>query len=456
MKRLRNLSIRSRITLQTLAIALVLCAIAAVVFRFSVASVVHSSTAQLVINDAAPYEADIRANPTDPGIKVGEDDSIAVLDPSGTVVVSTLPGLLRPKLASLAKLGGSPQSVHGGSTSYLARVEKVRTDDGTWEIITVRSERPGLLVLSRLTTTLIIGALILVLAFGIVAWLLTGAALRPVRAMRRKAEQLGSSNALDQLPVGKAHDELAELAMTLNAFLERNRQTIEREKRMLSDTSHELRTPLAILSAQLELASAPGRDAESMRSQLEAARLTSQRLGSLTSNLLELAKLEAGAPASSTAIDSLVLEIAAAIDRARLLAQPEGIVVDFDLESTAADFARFQISAPGLASILDNLLTNAIHASAPRQRVLAVIGIDDSALRIEISDEGHGMPTEFIPIAFQRFSRPDDARERSAGGSGLGLAIVHGLVIAAGGKANIENRNPGLAVILSIPAATDR
>lgn len=454
MNRLRNLSIRSRITLQTLAIALVLCAVAAVVSRFSVASVVRSSTAQLVINDAAPYEAEIRAAPTNPAITVGEDDSIAVLDPTGAVIVSTLPEFLRPKLATLEKLGGSPESVRGGSTSYLARAENVKTDAGTWRIITVRSERPGLLVLSRLTLTLIIGALILVLAFGVVAWLLTGAALRPVRNMRQKAEQLGSSNALDELPIGKAHDELAELAITLNAFLGRNRQTIDREKRMLSDTSHELRTPLAILSAQLELASAPGRDAESMRSDLDAARQTSLRLGSLTSNLLELAKLDARIAVASGDADSLGLEIAAAVDRARLLAQPLGIVVDFDLESTASDSTRFPISAPGLASILDNLLANAIHASAPRHRVWAVIGLDDAALRIEVSDEGHGMPAEFIPIAFERFSRPDDARGRAVGGSGLGLAIVNGLVVAAGGQATIENRHPGLAVILSIPATS--
>ncbi|CAN5240719.1 ATP-binding protein [soil metagenome] len=451
MNRLRNLSIRSRITIQTLAIALVLCAVAAVVFRFSVASVVRSSTAQLVINDAAPYEADIRADPVAPVIKVGEDDSIAVLDPSGNLILSTLPRLLRPKLPELAKIGGSPVSVSGGATAYLARAERVKTDEGTWRIVTVRSERPGLLVLSRLTLTLIVGALILVLAFGVVAWLLTGAALRPVRNMRQKAEQLGSSNARDELPVGRAHDELAELATTLNAFLDRNRETIEREKRMLSDTSHELRTPLAILSAQLELAAAPGRDAESMRSQLEAARETSVRLGSLTSNLLELAKLEAGTPAASADSDSLGLEVAAAIDRARMLAQPLGIVVDFEVESSASDSARFPISAAGLGSILDNLLANAIHASTPHHRVWAVIGVDDTALRVEVNDEGHGMREGFIPIAFQRFSRPDYARERSVGGSGLGLAIVHGLVVAAGGQANIENRNPGLRVSVVIP-----
>jgi len=283
--------------------------------------------------------------------------------------------------------------------------------------------------------------------------LLTGAALRPVNIMRRDAERLSASASLEALPLGVARDELSRLAGTLNAFIERNRQTIEREKQMLSDASHELRTPIAILSAQLELAASPGRDLATMRRELAGARRTSARLATLTTNLLELAKIETGHRQEPTPWRSLVQELAASIDRARLLAQPRGISVDFEVLGIDDEAQSYALSGVSFASAIDNLLVNAI-AATPREGVVHVGVVQGmNGLILTVTDTGRGMPAEFIPIAFDRFTRPDGSRQRALGGSGLGLAIVHAIATAAGGTARIENRDPGLAVMVELPKA---
>ncbi|HEY5321077.1 MAG TPA: HAMP domain-containing sensor histidine kinase [Galbitalea sp.] len=450
---LRRLSIRARITVQTLAVALVLCSVAVVLFRLNVESVVRAATVQLIENDAGPFEVAIRHNPANPTVMVAEDQLVAIIAPDGRVVTSSLPHRLRGSLRALEKLGTTARPISAGSHTYLARQEAVRTSSGTWNIVSVRDQEQGDLVLQRLTLTLLTGGLILVLGFGLAAWLLTGAALRPVNIMRRDAERLSASASLEALPLGVARDELSRLAGTLNAFIERNRQTIEREKQMLSDASHELRTPIAILSAQLELAASPGRDLATMRRELAGARRTSARLATLTTNLLELAKIETGHRQEPTPWRSLVQELAASIDRARLLAQPRGISVDFEVLGIDDEAQSYALSGVSFASAIDNLLVNAI-AATPREGVVHVGVVQGmNGLILTVTDTGRGMPAEFIPIAFDRFTRPDGSRQRALGGSGLGLAIVHAIATAAGGTARIENRDPGLAVMVELPKA---
>jgi two-component system OmpR family sensor kinase len=450
---LRRLSIRTRITIQTLAVALVLCSLAAALFRLNVESILTSASSQLLVNDAGPFEAVIRRTPVNPTISVGEGQLIAIVSPSGSVVRSTLPHRLVASIPVLERLHTKPREISAGKHTYLARRERVRTSAGTWAIISVRDEEQGDLVLDRLTLTLLIGDLVLVLGFGVVAWLLTGAALRPVNNMRIHAEHLSASSSLDALPVGPAHDELGRLAETLNAFIERNRQTVERERQMVSDASHELRTPIAILSGQLEVAASSDRHVAAIRREVNAARGTVARLARLANNLLELARIESGQHQGATAWGELRRELAASIDRARLLAQPERISVDFEISGIDDDARTYPLTAPGFASVVDNILTNAITA-VPKRGTIRLTAVQTAAsLVVRIVDDGPGMPAGFLPVAFDRFTRPDDSRQRAYGGTGLGLAIVRAIVVAAGGEVTLENRQPGLAVVVTVPRA---
>jgi signal transduction histidine kinase len=445
-----GVTIRTRITAGTLAVALVVSAIAAVLLYADVSSIVHDSTVQLLHNDLAPLQAAIGRSPTDPDIRAGQDQLAALINPSGHVVVSNLPDSLEDRLHELRRLPGAPRQIGSGRDAYLVDVESIPTADGSWKAIVARSLRPGSLVLQQLGATLSIGALVLFASLGAASWVLSGAALRPVSRMRREAQRLGSADATGTLPVGRARDELAALAVTLNDFLDRNRQSVERERQMVSDASHELRTPLAVLVAQLDEAARVKGDRAAQVRAITGAAQTAARLSRLTTNLLELSQLDANNQESASTWSELSHELSQSIDRARIVAHPRSVVVDFEV-GDGDDSREFGVSATNFGRLADNLLANSIAASPENGSVTASMTMAASGLQLVVQDEGPGMPEAFIPIAFDRFSRPDEARPAYDGGSGLGLAIVAAIVARARGRVELTNLTPGLRVTVILP-----
>jgi two-component system OmpR family sensor kinase len=363
-----------------------------------------------------------------------------VVAPSGSTRFTNLPDSLRDRMAALTRLTQHPRQFGSGTKSYLVETETVRTASGTWKIIAARSLQPGNLLLGQLGLTLILGAAVLFVTFGVTSWILSGVALRPVSRMRKEAENLGDLQSTGTLPIGPARDELAALARTLNDFIERNRASVDRERQMLSDASHELRTPIAVLIAQLEEADATPR-----------ALATAQRLSRLATNLLELSKLEATQTTGSSSWRELGLELAASTDRARTLALPRDVSVDFDFAGED-DGASYRVSASSFGRLIDNLFSNAITASPDAGIVHARLTQSPRGLALVVRDHGPGVPEKFIPVAFDRFTRPDEARGRDDGGSGLGLAIVAAIVSQADGTVAMRNRRPGLEVTAELPA----
>jgi methyl-accepting chemotaxis protein len=234
MRWLPGLSIRARITLGSLVIAAVLFSIAAFFFRLEVQSILNETTATLLENDTAPVVAELTSDPSKPPDRPGEGQLIAVLDPAGQVQVSSLPKSLTKRITSLVTLGDAPHLVNTGRSTYLVAVETVPTPTGDWVVVAARNEEALTLLLDELTRVLIIGAVVLIVGFGIASWLLTGAALRPVSRLREEAESLSAAGSSAQLPVPAGRDEVSQLAVTLNAFIARLRETggVRREPRV--------------------------------------------------------------------------------------------------------------------------------------------------------------------------------------------------------------------------------
>jgi signal transduction histidine kinase len=443
-------TIRARITVGTLAVGLVLSAVAGLLLYADVTSIIHNSTVQLLHNDLSPLEVAIKHAPTDPDTHAGEGQLVALITPKGHVAVSNLPDSLSDRFHELRHLGPGPHSIGAGRYSYLVMSETIETSQGTWTAIAARSLQPGGLVRNQLGTTLLIGALVLFVSIGLTSWILSGAALRPVSRMRREAERLGSHDGRGTLPVGRARDELAALALTLNEFLDRNRQSIDREHQMVADASHELRTPLAVLIAQLDEATHLDGDPDAQVRAVAKASATAARLSRLTTNLLELSQLDATRTPSSSTWDELVHELSLSTDRARMLAQAQSVTVDFDIGGVERS-GRFDVSPGNFGRLVDNLLVNSIAASSHGGVIQANLVRTESGLTFTVLDDGTGVPDSFIPAAFDRFSRPDVARPTGDGGSGLGLAIVAAIVTQAHGTIGMRNRNPGLIVDIELP-----
>ncbi|WP_420364596.1 HAMP domain-containing sensor histidine kinase [Curtobacterium sp. L3-7] len=439
----RRLSIRARITLGSLVVgAVVLCGVA-VVLHVQIERASLASDASLASGDAAPFVSDLLHNPDEPPDRPAEGVLVGIRSASGRWVVDSLPAEVRSVLPTDVPEGGVTLRTEAGHRVMTVVGTPVVNDDGAFVVWAAHDGRAGEETVARVDRSLAVGTVLALLAFGAAAWLLSTLALRPVGRMRRTAEDLSAGRTSGHLPVGTSDDELAALARTLNAFIDRQRENAERERRMVSDASHELRTPLAALTARLELAHRSAGDADALARELQAAEDDAARLVALANTMLELSRLDEAEPAPPTAAADLVTELMGSIDRARAAHGAGDRDIDFSVAVDAPD-ERYGVEPAAFARVVDNLVANAVAAGDARGVVRVQLEQDATRrLVLRVVDDGHGIPEGFLPKAFERFARADSSRRTAPSGngtgSGLGLALVRGIAERAGGTASLRN-----------------
>ena len=275
-------------------------------------------------------------------------------------------------------------------------------------------------------------ALVLAILAG---YLLAGAALRPVEAMRRRAEVITASTPGSRLPVPATHDEVSRLAETLNDMLARLEASFEHERRFVADASHELRTPLALLRAELEIALRRPRSAVELEQALRSAAEETERLSRLAEDLLLIARADEGSlPVRRERLSAREL-LAVVADRFAGRAERLGRTVAVE----PGDDATLAADPIRLEQAVGNLVDNALaHGRGP---VRLSVRRRAGQVELHVTDDGAGFSPDFAGRAFDRFSRANDAR--SPGGTGLGLAIVALIASAHGGTAGVANRAGG-------------
>jgi len=443
-----RLSVRARLTIGSSLLALVLLTAAVLLARVQVSSLLESTDATLAMSDLTPFISDLKLNAGEHIDQPGPGVLVEIRDPTGAVEQSTLPDDLRERVAHETGDGRIIRATADG-TPYTLAGRTFTTRDGTWQLWAARSGAVHELAEAGLDRVLIIGGGILMVAFVAASWLLARAALRPVERLRRRAGELGNSVDADLLPVDASGDEISQLAATLNAFLQRIRLSVDREKQMVSDAAHELRTPLAALRTQLELAHDDFDDPDALRLEIVAAEASVARLSSLAANLLELARLEQATELGTITGSAMTDELGEAVDRARLLAVSKDARIGFGSELDPG--SRYPLDRATFGRLLDNLLSNAVAAIAHGGTIQVELADTGDAATLSVRDDGPGVPESFLPRAFDRFSRPDDSRSSRSGGSGLGLALVKAIAVSTGGDVTMHNRKPGLEVLVTIP-----
>jgi two-component system, OmpR family, sensor kinase len=278
---------------------------------------------------------------------------------------------------------------------------------------------------------------------SLAGYAVAAAALRPVERMRRRAAEL-TGEAEGRLPVPPSRDEISRLGDTLNAMLGRLQAVLARERSFVSDASHELRTPLAILRTELELALRGDSTKLELQDAVRSAAEETERLNQLADDLLVIARSDQGRlPVRPAELDAReLLESVAHRFAARARAEERTLCAEApDGLTLTADRARLE---QALANMVDNALR---HGDGD---VVLTAARDDGRMLLHVRDHGPGFPVDFLPAAFERFSRADEARSR--GGTGLGLAITSAVARAHGGEARASNRDGGGAdVWLDLP-----
>jgi two-component system OmpR family sensor kinase len=445
-----RLPIRLRLTLPfALVMAVVLAATGFLIYR-RVSSTLLSSIDRSLRGQA--LEAARRAQRGYEVVDRDAPDSPAlgqVLAANGTVRSSTPPGL--PPIIHLQAV----REVVAGQTRLQSGAIPGR--QGDWRILKAPGRVGGQPVavviasslqqrdqaLDRLVRELVLGGSLALLVATLAGYGLAASALRPVEAMRRRAASIGASTPGSRLPIPPSRDELSRLAETLNDMLARLEAAFEHERRFVDDASHELRTPLALLRAEVELALRHPRSREELERALRSAGEETERLSRLAEDLLLFARFDQGRlPLRRELLDvrDLLDEVAAryeaqAAARTVRVEAPSGLVVD-------GDEAR-------LSQALGNLVENALSYGAGP--VVLSAFAQNGRVELHVLDEGAGVAHDFLPRAFDRFSRADDAR--GGGGTGLGLPIVELIAKAHGGEAGLRNRSgPGADAWISIAA----
>ena len=300
----------------------------------------------------------------------------------------------------------------------------------------------------------LVGPLVVVAA-AVGAWILAGRVLQPVDKMRAEADAISDAGLDSRLAVPGTNDSLAALAVTLNRLLDRLQSSLSGQREFVSAASHELRTPLAALKAEIEMANHAGSlSPDDQQAVFDEVEYRVEQLIRLSESLLVLAQGDEGSmrfnlvlqPVEPLVRDSLAAYQAAAGCKEVMLALDTEPGVECEV-----DGVRFE-------QIVGNLLDNAIRY-APSGSVVEVSlhRCQDTAV-LTVIDQGPGMPEEFLPVAFDRFSRGDPSRSLSgegSSGSGLGLAIVRMLVERHGGTVSIDNLPSGGAqATVEIPSPT--
>jgi signal transduction histidine kinase len=237
----------------------------------------------------------------------------------------------------------------------------------------------------------------------------------------------------------------------MNDLLTRLHAALARQRSFVADASHELRTPFAVLSGELELASRPGRSQAELADAVASAAEEAARLSRITDDLLTLASSDERQLAIRAAPTPLAELLTRSCEQAARRAADGGVT--FAVSADPPDLTA-QVDADRIRQAVDNLIENALRF-APRGTQVELSAVrSGSGVTITIADSGSGFPTDFLPVAFERFRRPDDGRARQAGGAGLGLAIVDAIARAHGGAATASNRQAGGAIIeLHLPGA---
>jgi len=436
-------SIRMRITVvSTLLVMLVLSVTAVALVRS------HRQTLTAHVNETLTRQADELARElaagtlTSPLVPSGDEDSFAqVASRDGRVVAATANVAGRPLL----------QTLPAGRTQVMRTVELPPQNDTTR--VLVRASGNSLIVsaaplddvdesVASLRQALIVGIPLVVMVLALLTWWLVGRTLRPVEDIRSRVADITATNLDQRVPVPSTGDEIARLADTMNAMLERLDAAADRQRRFVADASHELRSPLARMRSELEVdAWDPNRaDAAATHQSLLDETIGLQHL---VEDLLLLARSDASdAPPRRDPVDldDIVLRQAEQL-------RADGVV---RVDLAAVSGAQVAGDREQIARAVRNLSENA--ARHAQSTVWFGVREVDGLAQVVVTDDGPGIPPEQRGVIFERFTRADPSRTGT--GTGLGLAIALDIAQRHGGTITVDPDSArGASFVLSIPIA---
>ena len=279
---------------------------------------------------------------------------------------------------------------------------------------------------------------------GILAYFVSGRALKPLRSFASQVEMVQMNNLADMKIDEDVLPEFKQLSHSFNQMLERLNTAFAAQRQFTGNAAHELRTPLALMQAQLELFSAEHPAVLPQTAEfLALLREQTERLTQMTRTLLEMSNLQQVARNEriqlAPMIEEIFTDLAPLSDKrgVTLTAEGDGIM-------TGSDALIYRL--------IFNLTENAVKYNRPGGSVRVSVTQEPEKLLLRVSDTGCGIPEEYQRSIFQPFFRVDKSRSREYGGAGLGLALVWEIAELHGGSVWVEKSSEkGTTIAVGLP-----
>ena len=279
---------------------------------------------------------------------------------------------------------------------------------------------------------------------GILAYFVSGCALKPLRSFASQVEMVQMNNLADMKIDEDVLPEFKQLSRSFNQMLERLNTAFVAQRQFTGNAAHELRTPLALMQAQLELFSAEHPDVLPETAEfLSLLQEQTERLTQMTKTLLEMSNLQQVARNEQIQLAPMIEEIFTDLAP---LAEEDGISLEVEGDGvmTGSDALIYRL--------LFNLTENAVKYNRPGGSVRISVTQEPEKLLIRVSDTGCGIPDEFQRSIFQPFFRVDKSRSREYGGVGLGLSLVWEIANLHGGSVWVEKSSEkGTTIAVDLP-----
>ncbi len=279
---------------------------------------------------------------------------------------------------------------------------------------------------------------------GILAYFVSGRALKPLRSFASQVEMVQMNNLADMKIDEDVLPEFKQLSHSFNQMLERLNTAFAAQRQFTGNAAHELRTPLALMQAQLELFSA---EHPAMLPQtaefLTLLREQTERLTQMTRTLLEMSNLQQVARNERIQLAPMIEEIFTDL---ALLSDKRGVTLTAEGDGimTGSDALIYRL--------IFNLTENAVKYNRPGGSVRVSVTQEPEKLLLRVSDTGCGIPEEHQRSIFQPFFRVDKSRSREYGGAGLGLALVWEIAELHGGSVWVEESSEkGTTIAVGLP-----
>ena len=407
------------------------------------------------IQDAEDPEDNITIDPTE--LRLPREDRYAVYSDTGKLIGRSHDA--SPSLPKEGPMGRSDLRVDGAAYSVLRRTGLRiidRAEHGGFGlrrpvvIVYASSESHVLHEVFKAVGHFLITIILASVAVTFITALLLKRTLRPIRELALAAQRVTPASLQFHAPLGALQiDELRPLAITLSELIDELREAFAKEQRFVGDAAHELKTAVAVVRSSIQVLLLRRRSTAEYVAGLEQVLEDNDRVESLVTSMLELARIE---QTSDTGADLLDLGVAAkeTCELMHSSAEAQGV----QLTVNAPVGANVCLAPDRATALMTNLLTNAIRHSKPGKSVRLLVRHENETVVLVVEDSGDGIRPAALPHVFERFFRDDASRARTSGGTGLGLAICKSITDSAGATMEIASElGRGTCVTVTFSAA---